>query len=287
MIEDVAIRHGRVRLAAELHLPAASEDRPVPAVVAGSGLGGVKEMLLPAFAAALAESGTACLLIDYVGFGASGGEPRQHVDPPAQIAAYRTALGALAEDRRIDPERLGVWGPSLAGAHSLHLAATDRRVRAAVAIVPFMGLGDDAGSPELVAAVLSDLTARSRGEVGRMVPLTGRPGELAAMTDDGAWAWTRRMTAEAPRFRNELTLASLVELASYRPLDGIERIDTPVRAIVATGDTITPADTVRERLAPLGPVDIVELPDTHFELFENHLAATVDATVSWFSTHLA
>ena len=68
--------------------------------------------------------GIATLIFDYVGFGASGGELRQHVDPAAQVAQFRRALDWLTADPRIDASRLGVWGPSMAGGHTLTLAAT-------------------------------------------------------------------------------------------------------------------------------------------------------------------
>lgn len=54
-----------------LYIPT-HHDGPHPAVVTAPAFGGVKEMLLPEFASALASSGIACLIFDYIGFGDSG-----------------------------------------------------------------------------------------------------------------------------------------------------------------------------------------------------------------------
>ena len=125
----VFIQAGGPQLGADLYLPPSAAG-PVPAVVTGSGFGGVKEMLLPHFASALAEAGVATLAIDYAGFGMSAGEPRQDLDPQAQIRDLRRGLDYLVNDPRVDATRLGAFGPSMCGAHVLVLAGSDARVRA-------------------------------------------------------------------------------------------------------------------------------------------------------------
>lgn len=259
----------------------------MPAVVASAGFGGVKEMLLPTFADALAEAGIACLIFDYAGFGESAGTVRQHIDPVAQAAQYRSALSALAADPRIDADRLGVWGPSLAGGHTLRVSATNPLVRCAVAIIPFIAVPADGASPALMEAVVADAEARERGEAGGMVASTGQPGDLAVMTSDGAAAWAEAVSADAPNFRNEVTLASLLELIAYQSIGPDSRLDLPLRVILAASDTITPAESVRVALDGVASnVDWVEFPETHFELFDRHLDDTVTSTVEWFATHL-
>lgn len=285
MIEQTTLSWNGLALAGTLYLPERASGR-VAATVSASGFGGVKEMVLPAFAERLADVGIATLIFDYAGFGGSGGAPRQHVDPIAQIEQIKCALDHLAADPRVDPKRLGAWGPSMAGGHTLCLAATEPRVRCAVAIVPFISSQGSEPDPNLIARVLSDAEARGRGEPGGMVASAGRPGELAVMNSDGAWAWSKRMTADAPNFRNEITLASLLEVGNYRPGELAAEIKVPLRVILAADDTITPAANVREALAPVRDLDVVEYPDTHFELFEEHGEAAQHATAEWFLRHL-
>jgi len=285
VIETMVFGHEGTALAATLYRPD-DERGPVRAVVAASGFGGVKEMGLPALADRLAAAGIATLLFDYAGFGASAGEPRQHVDPWSQVAQYRSALDHLGHLRGIDPERLGVVGPSLGGGHAMHLAATDGRVRAAVAVVPFVTLDSSDAPAGLVEAVMADADARRRGEPGAVIPLVGRPGETAVLTADGAWEWVISQLGEDTAIANEVTLASLAEISAYRPLDGVERIGAPLRVIVGAHDTVNPSSLTLDALAPFDGVDVVELPATHFSVFDEHGEATLAAGVDWFERHL-
>src|ERR1700744_1092504 len=131
---DVKFPSLREIAAGSLYLPAAAG--PFPDVITWPGFAGVKEMLIPDYAAALADAGIATLAFDYIGFGASTGKVRQDIKPDDQVQTYRDALNFLEKDARIDPKRLGAWGTSLGGAHTLVLAATDPRVKRGVAIIP-------------------------------------------------------------------------------------------------------------------------------------------------------
>jgi dienelactone hydrolase len=285
MLETITFTHQGVTLAGTLYMPD-NATKAVPATVSAAGFGGVKEMLLPSFAEALARAGIATLIFDYAGFGASAGEPRQHVSPTAQVEQIKTALDWLAAHPRVDANRLGIWGPSMAGGHTLVVAATDARIRCAVALIPFTSVSAEPPNRALLEALMADAQARERGEPGQLIPCVGKPGELAVMTSDGAWEWFERMGATSPNMRNAVTLASLIEVAGYRPADVAAQIKAPLRVILAADDTITPSGPARAALSGVPVVDFLEFPETHFELFEKHAAAVIDATVSWFSRHL-
>jgi uncharacterized protein len=285
MIEAKNIAYDGVRLAGTLFLPDSARG-PVPAVVSAAGLGGVKDLVLPAFGTAFASAGIALLGFDYAGFGASEGEPRQHVSPEAQVEQFRRALDCLAADSRIDPERLGVSGISMAGGHTLRLTASDPRVRCAVAIAPFTTTEVSAPDPRLIAAVVADAEARARGEPAKLITLLGQPGEVAVLNTDGAAEWGERSTRAAASFRNEITLASLIELAAYRPAESAADIQVPMRLILGATDTITPASAARAALGKVVGLDQVELPGGHFDLIGRLLPQVVAATVEWFVEHL-
>lgn len=294
MFEPVMIAEGGLQLACDLYLPEGSHALAPrrPAVIAGSGFGGVKEMLLPSFAEALAKSGIVCAIVDYAGFGGSHnrpGSPRQHIDPRAQIDDLARVLDYLTRDPRVDAERLGVWGPSLAGAHALVLAGTDPRIRAAVSIIPF--IKPPARPPNLrVALALAEDALRGALRMPKTtIAAAGLPGERAVMTEDGAAQWIREMSRLAPTFRNEVTVESLVHIAAYRPMRwvGSAGIRVPLRTILATDDTLTPAEHARAELRATPNHDVVEFAGTHFELFDQHLERVVGLTVDWFTRHLA
>ena len=58
----------------------------VPTIVMAHGFSAVKEMYLDKFAEAFAAAGLAALVFDNRNFGASGGEPRQEIDPWRQVS---------------------------------------------------------------------------------------------------------------------------------------------------------------------------------------------------------
>ncbi|MGH3352141.1 MAG: alpha/beta hydrolase [Nocardioides sp.] len=274
-----------VKLAGDLYLPDTTTG-PVPAVAMAPGFGGVKEMLMPAYSSSLAEAGIAVLTFDYANFGGSEGEPRQHMDLDAQQRAYRHALDHLAARDGIDATRLGVFGTSMSGGHALALAAGDPRVRSTVVLIPFTGLDVAAQPAELMAAVEDAAKSMAAGAEPQMIASTGKPGDVAVMTSDGAWEWMEQMTADAPSYRNEVTLASLWNLARYRPTENLSTISTRVHAVLAAADAITPAAAARQALSPIRLLDVVEIPETHFELFVEHLQETIDLTTGWFTTDL-
>ncbi len=56
----------------------------------------------------------------------------------------RNAITFLQGEPGVDPERIGVWGTGVSGAHVVALAATDARVKAGVAVTPgTVGQGSD------------------------------------------------------------------------------------------------------------------------------------------------
>src|ERR1700726_4835276 len=64
----------------------------VPAIGMAHGFSAVKEMYLDKFAEVFATAGLGALVFDNRNFGASGGEPRQEIDPWEQVRDYRDAI---------------------------------------------------------------------------------------------------------------------------------------------------------------------------------------------------
>ncbi|MGU3432437.1 serine aminopeptidase domain-containing protein [Actinomycetes bacterium M1A6_2h] len=218
-------------------------------------------------------------------FGASGGTRRQHVDLPQQLRAFHAALDRLAEDSRIDSERIAVWGTSMSGGHALAVAAADARVRAVAAIIPFISL-TPTGNVGLASTVVRDVLRRVVGRPGLTIPAAGRPGEVAAMNSDGAYEWAAAMADGAENYRNEVTVASLPTMLRWSTRKAASAVRVPVLAILAESDTITPPARVRNALESVEDVDYVSYPESHFELFTDHGDAVRERTVRWLAGRL-
>ena len=116
-------------LAAWHYLPDHNSEK-VPTIVMAHGFSAVKEMYLDRFAEVFAEAGLGALVVDNRNFGASGGEPRQEIDPWEQVRDYRDAITFAETLPETDPDRIGIWGSSYSGGHVLVVGAIDRRVNA-------------------------------------------------------------------------------------------------------------------------------------------------------------
>ncbi|QDS68313.1 hypothetical protein FKW77_010679 [Venturia effusa] len=273
--------------AGDLYLP--SGPGPFAITVTGPGFAGVKEMLIPDYANALAKAGYATLAFDYIGFGSSTGKVRQDIKPQDQIQTYRDSIDAVANDSRFDENRIGAWGTSLGGAHTLVVSANDPRVKAGVAIIPHIEI-DAATMAErlpIVDAIEADVKAsRTPGAPRVMIGVSGEPGERAALTSDGAVAWTKNVTRSAPTYKNEVTAMSMLAMAQYSTMEDAKRIKIPLLAITAETDSITPAKKIHQALDGVKSVEFRDFPGNHFGLFGANLTATIDLTVEWFQRHL-
>ncbi|WP_433225894.1 alpha/beta hydrolase [Actinomadura formosensis] len=235
------------RLAALYYRP--EGDGPFPCVVMAGGWCYVKELAQPTYAAALARQGIAALIFDYRGFGGSDGEPRQHIDPAAQIADYRNAIDYIETRPEIDADRIGVWGISYSGGHVLILGAVDPRVKALCGIVPVtdgyqnMRLAHGTlGFRRLRQAILdARRKRRATGEVTYFPHQPAEEGELAT------WPFPRSKKTfaalkqrEAPAYIGEATAESADLLLGYSVFPYLPRLlGKPALLVIAEGDDHT------------------------------------------------
>jgi len=272
-------------------------DGPFPTIVMAHGFSATKEMYLDAFAERFAAAGLASLVFDNRCFGSSDGEPRQEIDPWAQVRDYRHAITFAATLGGVDPQRIGVWGSSYSGGHVLVVGAIDRRVRAVVSQVPLIS-----GWRNVLRLVRADMVAQYRamfdadradrfqGKDPQMVPVVNDDplGPAALATPDSFEWFMEAGRTRAPSWRNEVTLRSVEMLTEYEPGIFVERISpTPLLMVVAAQDHLTVAD---EALAAYNtarePKQLVLLPGGHFDAYVDDFDAAAGAAAAWFVEHV-
>jgi acetyl esterase/lipase len=255
-MEEVTYQSGGLRCAADLYLPVdlkAGERRA--ALVIGHGFSLVKSMLAEQ-AACFCAAGFIVLAIDYRSFGNSEGEPRGQLFPLNEAEDYRNAISYLQERNDVDADRIGIWGASFAGAQVSYVAAIDRRVKAAVAVVPVTDgykwmklLRSELQFEELLAALDGDRKKRTATGSGDRIPVVGKPGELCAMPlgDDVIEFFAAAKTA-FPTWAETITLESIERILEFSPLSFVHRISPRPYLIISTAgyDVVHPSWTIAE-----------------------------------------
>jgi uncharacterized protein len=301
MRRDIEFKSGGESVRGWLYTPDAGTG-PFPVVVMAGGWCYVKELVQPHVAQQFADTGLAAVLFDYRNFGSSDGTRRQHIDPNAQIEDYRNAISFAETLEEVDPERIGVWGLSYSGGHSLVLTAVDPRVKCAVSQIPVvdgylnMRLANGTVNFRRLQKALLE-ARRHRFATGEdvMVPhfTKDTASEISAWPfPEGYDVFLHFQQHEAPNYDFDATLESVDLLMSYDVRPFVPRIvNTPVLMIVAENDDITLWDeeigvynaipTARKKLVVIPKSDHLALYSKRTLLEECATAAT-----EWFTEQL-
>ena len=297
MRKDIEFKAGDVTLRGWLYLPEGARG-PVPAIVMSHGFSAVKEMCLDKFADVFAAAGMAALVYDNRNFGASDGEPRQELDPWAQVRDYRHAITYAQTIPEIDRNRIGVWGTSVSGGHVLVVGALDRRVKCVASQV---GLVSGSGNIQrLVRAdnlallrmtIDADRAGRFAGRPAGTIPVVDpNPMAFSALPTPDSWRWfSETGKSQAPdSWKNQVTLQSGDMLMEYEPITFMHRISpTPLLMIIAADDVVAIADLALNAYhQALEPKKLLILRGGHYEAYIEQFDQASAAARDWFVEHL-
>jgi uncharacterized protein len=284
---------GGVSLSAWLYLP--ESTKRLPAITMAHGYGGTREHNVEQFARKFAESGFVVLLHDHRGFGFSGGEPRQDIDPWQQIKDWRRAISYLETRSEVDASRIGLWGSSYAGGHAIVLGATDRRLRCIVAQVPTIS-GYEQGlrrvNPDLLPALekefAEDERAQLRGELRYQAIVSADPAIPASYRSPEALDFYLQPLTDGI-WENKVTVRSTRLARMYEPGHWVSRVSpTPLLMVIAEEDKLTLTDlelAAYERA--LEPKKLVMTRGGHFDPYLNQFDVSSSVATDWFLAHLA
>lgn len=142
---------------------------PFPTVIMTHGTTATITMALDHYAEVFREAGLAILLYDHRNFGASGGEPRQEINPWIQARGYRDALDYLLTRPDVRADRVAAWGDSYSGMIALAVAALEPRFAAVAVQCPTCGVEKPSVEPndqdfEIMRAIFMDGDVRGTPE---------------------------------------------------------------------------------------------------------------------------
>ena len=295
--KDITFKSEGLNLVGWLYLPnglKSGEKRP--AIVMAHGWSAVKEMYLDSFAARFANAGFVVTVFDYRTFGDSEGEPRSHIDPAMQLEDYKNAITWSMMQPAVDPERIGIWGSSYSGAHVIHLAAFDRRVKCAVAQVPLVNAMEN--FRRLVRAdhfpptrdwLATDLMEQYTTGKVNYAPVVAAQGQPCALPTQDSYDWFMQTgETRAPKWKNQQTVRSIELAFEYNPAANIHLISpTPFMMVVAQNDVLTPTDLAIEAFGRARePKQLVLIPGGHFDAYVSGIEQAATPAANWFSQHL-
>jgi uncharacterized protein len=184
---------------------------PAPLIVLGHGLGGVYEMRLDAYARRFAEAGYAALTFDYRRFGRSDGHPRHWLVREHQQQDFEAALDYGKTLEGVDPQRVVLWGTSLAGGHVIDIAARRTDLTASIIQGPFTdGLASTSAIsiPSMLGLglfIAADAFARLLRLPPVLAPLAGTYGTPALMTKEDVVQTVLKLLPEGSRMSGRLS----------------------------------------------------------------------------------
>src|SRR5262245_58499213 len=238
------------------------------------------------YAAHFASRGLVAMVIDYRGWGKVGGFlqtaaevktddrlrfsqmtarvriRRKRLVPREQILDIRNALYYLQGEPGVDRARVGVWGAGMAGGHVIVVAATDARVKAAVAQTPVIE-GKD--TPRKASAPAGELLLAEQKQA--------RVGYL-------------------PITRSSNDVETRLALAEYHPFWSVEQIPqkTAVLFVIAEKDARVNNETSAVAASKLlkGPTDVARISGvTHAQISSGAAFNTAaSAAAEWFLKYL-
>jgi len=281
---DVTFDVGGERCAAWLYRPPGASA----CVVLAHGWTGVREQRLDAYAERFAAVGFAALVFDYRHFGASEGEPRSLLDIPRQLADWRAAVAYARSLDGIDPQRIALWGSSFSGGHVIETAASDPRIAAVVAQVPFvdglanlprLGIGHGL---RLTLAGLRDQLGALAGRPPYMIPSVGPPGSLAVMNSPDAQPGFEALNPPGLAWPNEAAARVMLRVGSHRPIRRTDAVRCPTLFVLAEDDVVTPPDLAAKAAARAPNSEVLRYPGGHFDPYVGELFERVVADETGF-----
>lgn len=260
---------GDAHCAAWLYRPSsATAPTPAPCVVMGHGFSLTRHDGLEPYAERLAEAGAAVLVFDHRYLGDSGGEPRQRVRTGAQREDWRNAVAFARSLDGVEPARIVLWGFSFAGSHVVETALADTQIAATIALCPMVdGLARTLATPPSLSAWLVPRALADRLGRHNLVPVTGQPGKHAVMTLPGEADGFAAAVSDGSPWRNEVSPAMLLTIATVRPVRRAARLRAPLWVGLGERDVTVSRRAVQSLAARAPRGELHGYPYDHFGAF--------------------
>lgn len=270
--------HGAV-LRGRLYRPATTE--PAPVVIMAHGTSATITMTTHHYAEVFQRDGLAVLLYDHRNFGASGGEPRQQINPWVQARGYMDAMSSIDTIPGRSSDAIALWGDSYSAAQVIVVGALDARPAAVVAQVPAMG-PDHAppdGDGSLFAALgrtlrMGDIEAMPHDVAGPLpVVSADQINTPSLLTPIQAFRWFLDYGGRhGTGWENRATRVTPATPCPFHAGLATSHLRTPLMMMIAPEDEMPGANPAVSRAAysaAPGLKELVEIGGGHFGLLHH------------------
>jgi uncharacterized protein len=270
---DLRFPCGETECAGWLYLPS-GVSRP-PVVVMAHGFAGTRDAVLPFFAERFEREGIAAFVFDYRHFGASGGAPRQVVNPWLQLDDWKAAIAFVRAQESVDGTRVALWGTSLGGGLAVVTAASDTTIKAVVAQAPQIDSAAEGKATfpgywwvtRLLFTAWGDLLVSAFGGDAWLIAAVAPSDGFGMITDDRALAAVRSLSQPGALYRNEVAARSIFTFDDYNPSVQGAAIKAPLLLSASRTDRFVPF-TAPQAFAKAHPnATIAEIDGDHFEIY--------------------
>ncbi|EDV0071425.1 alpha/beta hydrolase [Salmonella enterica subsp. enterica] len=271
-----------------LHAPAESTKKPV--IILCHGFGGIREILLPAFAEAFTRAGFYTITFDYRGFGDSDGE-RGRLVPAMQIDDIISVVNWAREQSFIDAQRVGLWGTSFGGCHVFGAAAKDPEIKCIVSQLAF------ADGEEIVTGKMNDaekeaflLTLDKLVEKKKNTGKEMFVGISRVLSDVESKSFFEENRTQHPKMDIKIPFLTVRETFLYKPALNASQVTCPTLVVIAGKDIVNPPEQGQALFDAVGSKEKIlyeESSACHYDIYAGEYFKRIsDIQIEWFKTHL-
>lgn len=269
---DLRFACGSDDCAGWLFLP---DDVRPPVVIMAHGFAGTRDVALEPFALTFAEQGMAAFVFDYRCFGASGGAPRQLIDPWRQLEDWHAAIAFIRQRTDVDGSRLALWGSSLGAGHALVVAAQDAGVSAVVAQAPLVDTSMEGEAAELSAGTglrllftaWADLVQANWSDDAVTIPAISRRGDVGLISDPAAYQAFEALVTDGSTYRNAVAARSILTFDDYNPTVQGAGLEVPALLIASRSDRFARFDAAEAYADAHPTARLAEIGGDHFDIY--------------------
>jgi len=247
------------------------------------GFGTQRDFGFDYFAESIVKEKIAVFLFDYRTFGGSDGFPRNLVSVSAHLRDWENAITFVVHNLTgVNNKKIGLWGASYSGGHTLVTAAThpDRNTIAAIfelgpfsdGILSLTGLVKQLGVSWLLSLTGPAIKDIIRGAFGLdrvYIPLYGKTGDSAIFTTPECYNGYGNMIPGKPLggWQNKCPASASLEIPFYNPISYVQDIKSPVMLIYGLHDSLCPQAGMEALTSKLKNVTVLKRDMNHFNAY--------------------